>query len=665
MALNGTLVTSDYDGRYYKVTWEAEQSIVDNTSTITWTLEALGGNNSWYAERTLILSIDGKQVYSKSDRIERKAEVIASAITDPIPHDSNGRKTFVIELSVAVYYSSVNCKGSSTFSLDDIPRQSTFSTIKGDTIGSDITVNISRNADSFTHQFWYKLGNSDWYDLGTGHGTSIKFQPDMALCSQLPNSTSGTLELCIRTFNGTSRVGSDVYKNITVKVPESVCPSVSISVSDATDNYDTYGSYIKGKSKLSISLTGNTSYSSPIASYSTTVDGRSYSGSSITTDYLYSTGTIDIKTTVKDKRGRTGSTTTSIEVIAYGAPIIEKLVVKRCDSEGNDNDQGEYAKIIFSTSINRLGGDNSVTYTLYSKQSASKNWDSVALDEYENEFSVKEAKYIIPADSSYSYDIKLELTDNFATVAKTTSVSTAYTLMHWLRSGLGMAVGKIAELNNVFDIGFKTKFSGGILQDVLEDNTDLDTLLIPNTYYVSSSRKYTNTPEADRGMTLEILGNGGAIMQRATINSKTNPAIYERFYYSNSWGNWMKICDFGGAVLWSGNNFLMNASQTINLSKKVSEQKNGIVLVFSLYLNGETKNENFSSHFVAKKTIETVPIAKTSFFLCNASFTYIGCKTLDIYDDKITGYDQNTSSGTANGVTYKNNNYALRYVIGV
>lgn len=662
MATNGSVKTNAYDGRYYELTWSAEQSIVNNQSTISWVLKAMGGNASWYAERTLYTEVNGSVVVNKTDRVQRYAGTIASG-TKIVTHDNNGKANLSIKIRVAVYVSDVNCTVESTVPIDDIPRASEFGQITGNTIGSDVKVEINRKVSTYTHQFWYKLGNSNWYDLGTGIGDSITFKPDMALCSQLPNSTSGTLELCIRTYSGSDRIGNDVYKNITVYVPDSVKPSCTVTATDVTGYADSYGRYIKGLSKLKVLVTPETSYGSAIASFNTSVGGESYNTAEITTGILQTSGTLEIKSTVKDKRGRSGSTTASVDIYDYSPPEITKLSVGRCDSDGTKNDNGEYVKVTFSGNISSVGGQNTSTYTLSYKKTKESSYTDVELPDYDNEYSVAEATYIFAADSGFSFNVRLTITDAFQSSVRETKVSTAVVKFHIPIGKNGFAIGKILEYDGMFEVGFQTRLVGGVYYDVLPSGTDLDDMLIPNIYYLSSSNTYGNAPEVNRGMVFEILGNGKALMHRVTINSKTNPVVYERFYYSNSWGNWMRISDFGGNILWSGGS-LMDSSQTATLSEKVSDQKTGIILLFSLYLDGTVKDENFYSHFVSKKLIEKVNGAKTSFFMANASFSYVGCKTLNIYDDKITGYDQNASSGTASGISYKNNNYVLRYVIG-
>lgn len=123
----------------------------------------------------------------------------------------------------------------------------------------------------------------------------------------------------------------------------------------------------------------------------------------------------------------------------------------------------------------------------------------------------------------------------------------------------------------------------------------------------------------------------------------------------------------GGKVLWQGE-YYMNASQVAQLSAPISEQVNGIVLVFSLYDPEYNFSDDVSinTFFVSKKEVELLPDAPHSFFLLiNSGFSVIGAKYLYINDTAITGHATNSTAGTNNNMTFSNNRFVLRYVIGV
>lgn len=108
----------------------------------------------------------------------------------------------------------------------------------------------------------------------------------------------------------------------------------------------------------------------------------------------------------------------------------------------------------------------------------------------------------------------------------------------------------------------------------------------------------------------------------------------------------------GQKVLWSGSHY-MGSDQTINLSGKISEQKQGVVMVFSKYQNGPQDN-NWSFHFVPKAIVGYS--SRGTGFICNCDGDVIH-KYLYISDNVIEGNDKNT--------TAPNNKLCLRYVIGL
>lgn len=123
----------------------------------------------------------------------------------------------------------------------------------------------------------------------------------------------------------------------------------------------------------------------------------------------------------------------------------------------------------------------------------------------------------------------------------------------------------------------------------------------------------------------------------------------------------------GNAVLWSGGSY-MNGTQTATLSQKISDQDHGIVIVFSGYdiTNKVALNNSWTTHFIPKEMIQYNNGGGQTFHMSiNAAMSEFGAKYLYIYDDKITGHVSNSQTGTgASGITFSNNKYVMRYVIG-
>lgn len=119
-------------------------------------------------------------------------------------------------------------------------------------------------------------------------------------------------------------------------------------------------------------------------------------------------------------------------------------------------------------------------------------------------------------------------------------------------------------------------------------------------------------------------------------------------------------------VLWQGG-YMMTAGHTVNLGEgnRISQQKNGIVLVFSLYRNGAAEDVSINSFFISKKEVELLDGAPHFFFLgINAGFSSLAGKYIYIHDDKLVGHEGNDDVGSS-VISFNNSSYVLRYVIGV
>lgn len=666
------------------------QSVSGNSSNVTVKVKFYRTNSGYttYGTGTLKVTVDGSvynESISPSDKIiygdNTAGGIYLFNRTFTIYHGSNGSKTLTVKAQMdhAMFTSSEN---SFSQALTNIPRKSTLSVSNG-TLGTSQTLSVTRQSNSFTHTITYKCGSASGTVCTKSSSTSINFTPPTSLSSQNTTGTMVSITYTITTYNGDTSVGSNSYSK-TCSIPSSVKPSCSISISDPTGYFSTYGKYIKGVSKMQVSVTATKSYGSDIVSYSTSANGSKYTTPSFTTGIVQSSGTLTVSSTVKDKRGRSGTASKTISAVDYSVPVVSKLNVLRCNSDGTENNQGAYAKVTFSASVSSLSGctvSNTSKYTLKYKKTNASSYTSVVFDGTNgtsgitNVPSVSDISYIFGADTSSSYNICLEVMDSFNTVTGNASVSTGYTLMHWKSNGLGMSIGKVSELDNVFDVGFQTRFSGGILQQVLPKGTNLDDVKTPNIYTglecKDNRSEYTNCPITNSTFVLYVYDigyNNARVYQKLISCSKTGRQIWERIYASSSWSDWMLTSDYNQSILWSGGS-RMAANTTINLSMPISKQPNGIVLVFSTYdqENSTPTDGTFNAHFIPKAFVSAKNGKGYCFFMTHNLCSYAATKYIYIYDDKLVGHDENMQTVTSSdsGLSFKNHLFCLRYVIGV
>ena len=105
-----------------------------------------------------------------------------------------------------------------------------------------------------------------------------------------------------------------------------------------------------------------------------------------------------------------------------------------------------------------------------------------------------------------------------------------------------------------------------------------------------------------------------------------------------------------------------------NNGATISQQRNGVVFVFTLYDYSTKTYSNASVHsfFVSKKEVELLGGAPHTFLMgINAGFSVIGAKYVYIFNDYIDGHESNISTGNNSGIAFNNQRFALRYIIGV
>lgn len=129
-----------------------------------------------------------------------------------------------------------------------------------------------------------------------------------------------------------------------------------------------------------------------------------------------------------------------------------------------------------------------------------------------------------------------------------------------------------------------------------------------------------------------------------------------------TFNNRIKIDGFT-KVLWDGANY-MSGDQTITFyNETVSDQLNGIVLVWSRYNTNthQASNSDVHTQFIPKWCVEEMNGAGHAFVDPYRHFD----KYFRVYNDKIVGNDVNGNPGTEGGLSYDNRNCVLRAVIGV
>lgn len=119
-------------------------------------------------------------------------------------------------------------------------------------------------------------------------------------------------------------------------------------------------------------------------------------------------------------------------------------------------------------------------------------------------------------------------------------------------------------------------------------------------------------------------------------------------------------------TLWSGG-YYMSGTQTATLSEAISAQANGIVLIWSYYVDGAVDNSNFIPYFIPKQFVSLHNGKGISMFMTNGTMSVAASKYVYVSDTKLTGHANNDDAATTKncGITSTPKQWVLRYVIGV
>lgn len=472
MATSGSITTNSCEGRSLTLSWSlSSQSVADNYSNISWKLKGSGSGSGWVNAGNFKAVINGTTVYSSSTRIQLYNGTTVASGTAKISHNSDGTKSFKLSCEAGIYYVAVNCTASGTHTLTTIPRASSVSATAVN-LGSATTVSISRASSSFTHTLTYSFGSATGTIATKTSSTSVSWTPPLSLANQIPSATSGTCTITCTTYNGSTSIGS---KTCTVKlsVPSSVVPTISSLSATRVDGTvpSAWGIYVQSKSKATLTINGAAgSYGSTISSYSISGGGYSGTSSTLTTGFLNSSGTITFTAKVTDSRGRTSAAATvSISVVAYSAPAFSSYTSQRCLSSGTVNEEGTYVKGTVSYSYASCSSNNTVTRTTYYKKSTDSSWTN-ANAAFSSGTAFTFGGGNLSAD--YSYDIRYTIADAFTTVNVYDVVTTAAVVMDFKAGGKGVAVGKVSEFDNTFEVSEKwdMKVYGKLLKAFVVDS---------------------------------------------------------------------------------------------------------------------------------------------------------------------------------------------------
>jgi microcystin-dependent protein len=505
-SLSGTAASKVSCWLEYKI---VSQSVANNTSTIRfYVFLATSGNTSQFdvycnnldsnSRGAMSVTVDGSAVYNRVgrgfaiSRIPYRNEYITQyqepydiamgyqylmILTDnasteseaygecTVTHNSDGTRQFTLAFTANCTYSASigTASGSVVISLPAIPRVTTPS-VSAITLGSAATITLTPASGAFLHTLRAKFGSRVETTIATQTAaTNISWTPSLDEANAAPNATSVAGTLFCDTYSGGALLGT-TQVSISAAIPVSVTPTGSLSFSEAEAGFAAqFKCFVQRKSKLNVTISSAGVYGSSISSISTTVNGATYSGGSFSTNELNTVGTNTIRVTITDSRGRTTILTNTFEVVAYDSPAVQSVSVFRCDAAGNASSTGTYAMVAVVGTISSVNNKNTRVLKIGYKRKSETYYTETTqtITNY-----IANGSYRIGGSLSnqYTYDIRATLGDYFGEAYGYTDLSTAEVILSVRSTGMGLAVGKVAEEDS-FDVGWPARFRENVQFD--------------------------------------------------------------------------------------------------------------------------------------------------------------------------------------------------------
>lgn len=486
MALSGT-ITGTTENKYIdsKIVWSATQSVDGNYSMVTATLHYSRNNTGYSTNGTWngSITINGvTKTGTNSLSITYQSDTVAITNTVKVIHDNNGAKTITISASGSMPSTSLKSTTiSGSVQLTTIPRAATLNSLTCSTSYLDGTLTYKYTPTTTSYYIRSNLSlnlNGTYIDInsynnGAPSSTAQQSKTIQLSTSQLetiynkiPNSTVATLKMTLSTYSDASystQVGNSSDAEVKLTIPMSVKPKVGeISLIPAviTIGEEQFGYLIKGKNRLSLSVSGSTAGTgSSIKSY--TFSGPSLyetttnSSTSITTvtdvdSFVNGIATITYTVTATDTRNRVSDPKTQTIICHdYQAPYFKSFDIRR---------SGATLTCDYVPVFQSLNEKNIAEVQIYYTSGSTTSTKTISGILSDNSTSTQ----ITLSNDASTYQVYAVILDGLGEKSKT-STKTSYgnsRVMNAMRDGSGIAFGKKAEERELLESRWPIKANG-------------------------------------------------------------------------------------------------------------------------------------------------------------------------------------------------------------
>lgn len=454
----GSSPSSDGDWRFYFTT-SISQNKANNTSTIT-IRHYIQFKNQPYLQNQGRDWVTGNSLNGGSYSYYTSAYApgagdstyLVSTQTRTVTHNVDGSKTITLAFRGGFAYfisSDPNTHynflytGTKTIKLPTINRTSKITSNAtsnaGKQFGQETTFTITKpEGTNYTHTLTYKINDTTYSIAENTSSTSINYVFPEYLVTFFPKNEKVSIVVNCKSQNGTSST-TTVY----LTVPSSYVPSCFLELEECGDVPSSWGIYVKSKSRVKGTISAYGTGGSTITNYSSSGNKQTFNTQTFETGYLTNAGEdISFTSIVKDSRGRTATSTKTIEVLEYSQPTIINAIVQRCLEDGTINEDGTFGKCTIEYSISAINNGITDLNTKQASISLGTETKTATLPNYEGKYTFD--TLFTDLDTKSSYDFKFLLIDYFNSTPQTFQLSPSFVTRSFLAGGKGVTLGQTA-----------------------------------------------------------------------------------------------------------------------------------------------------------------------------------------------------------------------------
>lgn len=144
--------------------------------------------------------------------------------------------------------------------------------------------------------------------------------------------------------------------------------------------------------------------------------------------------------------------------LAYLVPRINTVVADRCNSGGVLQESGQYAKVGFKWATDRTVSEIKIEW----KTSTSTTWSSTTVSASGSNGTVSQVIGNNGLNTDYTYNIRITVRDSVGSNTYNIDVPAMLYTIDFKAGGKGIAIGKPATSDNLFDVKFNTRIDGSL-----------------------------------------------------------------------------------------------------------------------------------------------------------------------------------------------------------